>query len=142
MRKPRRDGDRYEKHLEGPMFTPPVPATHIIVWDDESSTYVTKPLAVSEGEAFRDLLMTGESFQRVKGSGSSAEKKGDLKSESFLLQAKSTVKKSFTVKLDDLRKAEREAMNLGKKPLFVVGFYENDRVTDEWVLIPKWALNE
>ena len=139
MRRPRRDGDRYEKHLEDSLLKVRIRpvlqddmgviSTHIRVWDKGASTYVTKPLEE-------------ESFKRVKGSGSSAEKKGDLKSENYLVQAKRTDKKSFTVKLDDLRKAEREAMNLGKKPLFIVGFYENDRVVDEWVFVPKWTLGE
>lgn len=117
MKNPRRAGDRYEKHLETPK--------------------ANVDLFVYQGP----LDKFGEVFERVSGSGSSAEKKGDLKSESYLLQAKRTDKKSFMVKLDDLRKAEREAMNLGKKPLFVVGFYAGDRVTDEWVFFPKWAFD-
>lgn len=121
MRKPRRDGDKFEKHLEGEF----VVATHVRIWNPTTDTYITAPIT--------------EEFRRIAGSGSSAEKKGDLKSENYLMQAKRTDKKSFTVKLDDLRKAEREAMNLGKKPLFIVGFYENDRVVDEWVFMPKWA---
>lgn len=120
MKNPRRAGDAYEKHLEGTI-------THVSIWDHETKGWITKPM--------------GEVFSLVSGSGSSYEKKGDLKSESYLLQAKRTDKKSFTVKLDDLRKAEREAMNLGKKPLFVVGFYAGDRVTDEWVFFPKWAFD-
>lgn len=123
MRKPRRDGDRYEKYLEGEFVIP----SHIRIWDADTGAFVQ---AVSASPA--------EIARRVSGSGSSVEKKGDLKSENYLIQAKRTDKESFTVKLDDLRQAEREAMNLGKKPLFIVGFYENDRVVDEWVFMPKW----
>mgnify|MGYP001582414030 CR=1 FL=1 len=129
MQNPRNRGNSYEKHL---MST-------IRVWDDESSTYITKPVRIfppTRGVIFDEV------FLPVRGSGSSAEKKGDLKSESYLVQAKRTDKKSFTVKLDDLRKAEKEAMNLGKKPLFMVGFYSENKVTDEWVLMPKWMIND
>ena len=122
MRKPRRDGDAYEKYLEKTMAI------------SHDRVHFERDL-----DEFKDYLIHGESFRVVKGSGSSAEKKGDLKSENYLIQAKRTDKKSFTVKLDDLRKAEREAMNLGKKPLFIVGFYENDRVIDEWIFMPKWT---
>lgn len=84
-----------------------------------------------------EKYLSQDGVRVVKGSGSSAEKKGDLKSETHLIQAKRTDKRSFTVKLDDLRKAEKEAMNLGRKPLFIVGFYAENKVTDEWVFMPK-----
>ena len=96
-----------------------------------------------DGDRYEKYIRTTDpETQIVRGSGSSAEKKGDLKKGNrYLIQAKRTNMASFTVKLSDLVKAEKEAMNLGRVPLFYIGFYNSDRVTDEWVMIPRWKLN-
>jgi hypothetical protein len=59
---------------------------------------------------------------RVSGSGSSHRAKGDIKDAGRLHgECKHTIRRSFTLKLDDLMKAEKEAA-LGESVLFEIEF--------------------
>ena len=122
MKNPRRRGDEYEKHVRDMLIIRPDTGWVNHSVDEQRTLY--------------------EIFKSVSGSGSTPIHKGDLKSESYLVQAKRTDKKSFTIKLEDLRKAEMEAMNIGRDVIFIIGFYSNDRVTDEWVLMPKSSVGK
>lgn len=46
--------------------------------------------------------------------------KGDVHTDRFCIQSKATDNKSFSVKLSDLQKAERDAMSQSKEPLFCI----------------------
>lgn len=48
--------------------------------------------------------------------------KGDIKDEDYLIQLKYTEKQSFSLKLSDIQKANREAISEGKEPLFAISF--------------------
>jgi hypothetical protein len=80
--------------------------------------------------------------KRVAGSGSSAEKKGDVEMGEFLVQNKCTTQKSFGIKVADLQKIEVEALNRGKKPALVMTQYVNNSPVCEWMAFPVWALDQ
>lgn len=48
--------------------------------------------------------------------------KGDVKTKEYLIQSKYTDKKSFSLKLTDLEKAEEEAIMENRMPLFYISF--------------------
>ncbi len=61
-------------------------------------------------------------LERVPASGAWIGAKGDFRGEAFLIEHKSTVKKSFGLKLELLRKIAREALRVGLRPAFHVTF--------------------
>ena len=63
-------------------------------------------------------------FKRVQASGAWGGAKGDMGSEDFLLESKSTVNSSYRLVLDVLRKAEREALATGRRPALAVQFVD------------------
>lgn len=78
-------------------------------------------------------------FERTKGSGAWVGRKGDGRSESVLVEVKSTEKGSFSVELSTLRKAAREARQAGRTPALAVLFVDptgRARQGGEWVMIP------
>lgn len=68
----------------------------------------------------RVAKLTGS--RRQPGSGSRWYGKGDLKSQSELIEVKATARKSYILKLATLRKIEREAAAQDRDPLFVIEF--------------------
>ena len=56
----------------------------------------------------------------------------DVKTPKFSIEAKTTKKKQFTLKLEELKKMERKAP-FKKTPLFVLNFEETG---DEYILLP------
>jgi Holliday junction resolvase len=66
--------------------------------------------------------------------------KGDVHTKEEMVEAKTTSKRQYTLKLNDLDKLAHEARVSGKRPVLVVQF-EHDTGgflrPDEWVLIPK-----
>lgn len=78
-------------------------------------------------------------------SGAMVGAKGDIDLGDFLLEAKSTVNASLSVKLDWLIKISKEAMMEGKTPALSVSFVDDDgkAVKDgAWVLIPAYKFHE
>lgn len=78
----------------------------------------------------------------VSGSGSSAEKKGDLRLGKFLVQAKCTSGGSISVKRRDLDAIQRQALNCAIRPAFFLTYYSGETVEAEWVAFPTWLLSE
>ncbi len=71
--------------------------------------------------------------------------KGDIESPVFLLENKSTIRESFSIKLDILRKITGEALPLGKIPALSFQFtMENGhpRQSGAWVAIPESLFKE
>ena len=62
------------------------------------------------------------------GSGNQWNAKGDVKSESLLIECKSTIHQSFTLKVDVLEKIEREAALAGREAVLQVEFQGKRRV--------------
>lgn len=54
------------------------------------------------------------------GSGNKWHSKGDVKTDQYLIEAKTTSKKQYTLKADDLEKHEKYSLLEGKDPLFVI----------------------
>lgn len=80
--------------------------------------------------------------RRVAGSGSGWVTKNDVKNDTTSVEYKYTDKKSFSLKLDELLKAEKNAlMDSGRGFAFIVGFGEksgaNMRIDHEYVVIPR-----
>lgn len=93
------------------------------------------------GDEYEEHLAKELGGELVPGSGS-AKRKGDIRLGKFLIQAKRTNKRSFILKRADLGKAEKEAMNMGNIPAFIVGFYEEDRPVEQWVAVPLWFFKQ
>lgn len=72
--------------------------------------------------------------RRQPGSGSQWHSKGDVSTPTYLVECKQTDKGSYGLKLDTLRKIEREAAAAGKEPLFQVEFHGTGRI-DQYVVI-------
>lgn len=76
--------------------------------------------------------------KQVAGSGSMEGNKGDLILQDHLIECKSTVKESFSVKLPQLRKIAQEAREASKTPALHVSFVKEngDPVKDgTWVMM-------
>ncbi len=64
--------------------------------------------------------------------------KGDVTTEEFLIECKTTSKTQFPVKLAVLEKLTKEAMNARKIPLMQVDLDDESKgLNRSWVLIPK-----
>jgi hypothetical protein len=72
------------------------------------------------------------------GRSKSADKKSDVQTEEYMIEAKSTAKKSFTLSQGILTKITREAMAVNKLPLVVLEFDGPCAVTfsRKWVVVP------
>lgn len=65
---------------------------------------------------------------RIAASGAFWSRKGDVRSERFLVEHKFTEKKSFSLKQETLKKIEREAVMVGRIPLLGVSLGGTDYV--------------
>ena len=85
---------------------------------------------------------------RLKGSrqpmsGSKYWAKGDAVSEHLLIDAKQTEKKSISVKLSQLDKANEEAMADDKIPALSIEFLNCGKLSEkDWLIIPLWHYKE
>ena len=82
--------------------------------------------------------------RRTPGSGSKAIK-GDVQTRDELVEAKTTAKSQYTLKLEDLQKLERQALGAGKRPVLAIELNNQakvDLLNREWVLIPRHDYEE
>lgn len=73
------------------------------------------------------------------GSGSGSMK-GDVRTTEDMVEAKTTSKTQFTLKLETLRKLEVEAAAVGKRPVLVIQIDDDSPLFflhPEWVVLPK-----
>lgn len=78
-------------------------------------------------------------------SGAMAGAKGDMAIGAILLEAKSTIHASMTIKHDWLAKIAREARSEGKTPALAVSFINEggkDAMDGEWVMIPAYKFRD
>lgn len=80
--------------------------------------------------------------RRVSGSGSGWVTKNDVKTDDLSVELKYTDKKSYSLKYDELKKAERNAlMDSGREFAFLVGFGVQKGsamvIQDEYVVISR-----
>lgn len=75
--------------------------------------------------------------RRTIASGSTPVDKGDVKGEGFRMECKSTEKKSYSLKLEDLHKLISQA-NDGEIPAFTIEFRPQDRAGkyEQYVVLP------
>jgi hypothetical protein len=66
--------------------------------------------------------------KRVAASGAFWSRKGDVRSEKYLIEHKFTEKKSYSLKALDLDKVEKEAIMTGRVPLFAISLGGKDYV--------------
>ena len=72
-------------------------------------------------------------------SGAMQGAKGDIMLKDFLIEAKSTLRDSFSVQLSQLAKIRAEALSAGKSPMLSVSFCTGNgapRESGEWAMIP------
>lgn len=79
--------------------------------------------------------------RRVAGSGA-FESKGDISTDEFLIDDKSTVGKSITVTKDMLMKINREAREAARVPVLSLSFTKMGLAGDTWYMIPEWRFKE
>lgn len=71
-----------------------------------------------------------------------ASSKGDMGDEKFLLEAKSTIKDSYSISIQTLLKIHGEAIMAGKLPAFAVLFTDKHGKAvrhGEWIAVPRWV---
>ena len=79
------------------------------------------------------------------GSGNHSHSKGDILTAGFLIESKSTVAESLSVKVDWLRKIAKEAADVSKEPALILQFVDgNGKVLREggWVMVPERVFKE
>lgn len=79
--------------------------------------------------------------RKTKASGACQHDKGDAKSKNYLLECKSTDKKSIALKTEWLRKISGEATAKNKIPLMFLTFEDLGPERD-WVMMPKTLFEE
>ena len=86
-----------------------------------------------KGRNYEKQLDEGEISIPLSGAGLLKE---DKKDSEYLIQVKHTTKNSYSLKLEDLKTLERNAMLASRTPRFDLAFEVNGR-KEEWVLVPK-----
>lgn len=66
--------------------------------------------------------------RRTAASGAFWSSKGDVKADKYLIEAKTTAAKSFSLKSSELKKIETEALLVGKVPLLCVELVDRNYV--------------
>lgn len=86
--------------------------------------------------------------RRQPGSGNKPGRRGDvsvkLGADAFLGELKFTTAASHDVKLALMKKIEREAVEAGKKPYYMIEFRDEgaSREGEQYFVIPRWVLEE
>jgi phenylpyruvate tautomerase PptA (4-oxalocrotonate tautomerase family) len=92
----------------------------------------------SQRQEKRIASETGGSVQ--PGSGCFGGHRGDVKTPEFLIEAKVTGKKSYTLKAKTLSDIMVKALHTGKEPALWITFSEcEDR---DWVIVPSYIFEE
>ena len=86
-----------------------------------------------KGRKYEKILDEGEIAIPLSGAG---RQKEDSKTPTLLKQKKHTTAKSYSLKLEDLRKLEKEAAQVSREPVFQLAFESEGRIY-EYVLQPK-----
>ena len=81
-------------------------------------------------------------YRRQPCSGAIAGFKGDLKSDSFLFDLKSTDASSIRIDLAMLRKIRDEATVIDKSPCILLHFNDVERLEEEYAVIPMSVFRE
>ena len=81
-----------------------------------------------KGSKFEDLV------KKTINSGSLWFDKGDLKTDNYLIECKTTDKKGFRITHKLLKKIWDEALNANKLPAMIVGITNSDNPDYVWVL--------
>ena len=82
---------------------------------------------------------------RTKSSGSGAREKGDMVAErdGFLIETKSTDRKSFSVTKEILGRIESQAAERDLDPMVTIHFTSPGQIVErDWVLLPVTALSK
>ena len=97
------------------------------------------------GYRSEELLAKRLKAFKVPGSGSMDNASGDIEKGDILLEAKSTVHSSFSLKLNHLIKIRNEALGTGRTPALAIVFTTGDgrpRKDGSWVLLPEYVFRE
>lgn len=79
------------------------------------------------------------------GSGALAGAKGDMKKGQYLIESKTAVGESFTLRHEWLRKIYQEALETGMTPAMAVTFVDHlgkSERNGRWIMIPESVFNE
>ena len=89
----------------------------------------------------RTAKALGARLQPASGAMSAA--KGDMKTDRFLIEAKSTTSASLGLKLDWLLKIGEEARRVGRSPCVAIDFiYPSGSSKERWLMVPEYVWKE
>ena len=75
------------------------------------------------------------------GSGNTTGHKNDVRTPEYSIEFKTTRQKSYSLKLEDLRAAQKNALLSGREVLYAIDFQEQDQgriKTHRFVVLPEW----
>lgn len=109
--------------------------------------YYQKRRRESISRAQEDSIARAFGGRKTPASGASSlpHKKGDVHSQTFLIECKATRKQSFRLTYRDLAKAQREAWSIGKIPAVAIHFVTEEAKSieeREWIVVPRSWLED
>lgn len=97
------------------------------------------------GRKSEDKLAKSLGAKVTPASGAMSSAKGDMVHRDFLIEAKSTVNKSMSLKFEWLEKVTQEALETGKTPALSIRFTDSDGKavrSGDWVAVPRTIYEE
>jgi len=112
---------------------------------EETNPFLRRVLKRTWGRGAESLLARRLSGRRVPGSGNQDHSKADVVAGSYVIEAKSTVAASMSVKLSWLEKVTKEAAMTGRRPALSVMFVRSDgrpKPHGRWVMVEEHVFDE
>lgn len=114
---------------------PPVPRSAAPARSKPVPGYLTPSKARERSLAQENSLAKTLGGRRVPGSGAFVNRPGDVKSDLYLVECKTTRKNSYSLSASLLSKIEDEAFASQRAPLFAITFEEKMAGEKDWVVI-------
>lgn len=110
-----------------------------------NNPYLKKRARDSHGLKAEEFLASDIRGRTQPGSGCLDGAKGDIVVREFLIESKSTVAQSLSVKLEWLKKIEGEALIKGKVPVLAIQFVNPDGTPvpgGRWMAVPEHVFTD
>ena len=116
---------------------------------EETNPYLKRMAAKSKSahglKSEKRLSKTFKGAKLQPGSGAIDGAKGDIRISKFLIESKSTINESYSLKHEILQKIGREALDVNSHPALTVSFTDKDgkaKPQGDWILLPLYAFHE
>lgn len=100
---------------------------------------------VRHGQASESRVINRLGARRTVASGALPTQKGDGRSKTEFIEAKATVKGSYSIKLALLHQITQQAVTINRYPVLTLSFTDGAgqaREFGDWVVLPMWAYEE